>query len=204
MTNDPYCYVLDKLEEIKRFDAELYQHCIDVADLAFCIAAYLGCKVEECTELWIAGALHDIGKLFISPEILNKPSRLDPFEFSVVQCHVMMGLNVLAEDSKLSTECLKGILEHHERLDGNGYPLAKTELLQFSQILALSDIYNALVSTRPYKANLSSADTIKIIRQQSSFEEELIDALEETVKHDGNSCSGFNYYFRKCFECESK
>ena len=196
MIDKQFKRVADLLQKIKAFDDGLYQHSIDVAYIASLVGSELGCSRDECLELWIAGALHDFGKLFITPSILNKPSYLTPFEYSIVKCHVVIGYNVLAESGRLSDECLLGVLEHHERSNGQGYPFKKNGATLIGQIVAISDVYNALVAVRPYKIGLSKVDTFRIIRQQGLFEEVLIDALEKAVSRFNDSTTGIHVFGR--------
>lgn len=186
-----FACVADLLQDIKTYDSGLYQHSIDVACLASLIGSELGCSREECLDLQIAGALHDYGKLFIKPSILNKPSCLTRFEYSVVQCHVVIGYNVLAETGRLSDRCLLGILEHHERVQGQGYPFKKYKVSRMGQIIAVSDLYSALTTVRPYKIKLSKDESIRIIYQQNFFKGVLVDALEKAILQFNNS---FNLY----------
>lgn len=181
MTYSESYYVLNKLEDIRRYDEALFKHCVAVADLSFCIGSNLGLSPSACYDLWTAGALHDYGKLYVSRGILDKPSRLTPFEYSIMKCHVMMGFNVLAEGEQMNEVSLNAIAEHHERYRGDGYPVGDEKPDEFSQILAVADSFDALTAVRPYKFGLEKDDAIRIIKQQDVFKEDLINVLEKAV-----------------------
>lgn len=178
-------YVLEQLECIKSKSLELYLHSLRVADLSFCLGDVLKEKPSSCFNLWIAGALHDVGKLFVNKDILDKPGKLNDFEFKIVQCHVLMGYNLLVEDNELNGLSLDAIAKHHERDTGKGYPFGLTVTPKYSKVLAISDVYDALVSARPYKMGIDSRETLRMIRQQGEFEEELVDALEKATSMAG-------------------
>lgn len=172
-------YAIERLGEIKEFDTELYGHCIRVANLASAICIVLKKDKVIVQDLWLAGALHDYGKMFIDKRILNKPGRLTKREFNAMKMHVLLGVRVLETDQRLPKYCLQGILEHHERKLGIGYPFGKTEISEYGEILAACDVYDALTTKRVYKEAMSRKKALKIIREEEDFREEIVDALED-------------------------
>ncbi len=140
-------------------------HSLGIAQKAYILGNYLGENNETCTKLYLAGALHDVGKLTIPTEILEKPDRLTEREFDVMKTHAVASWNILRTidgiDDVVQWACL-----HHEKLNGTGYPFGKraTELNQYARILCCTDIYQALIEDRPYKEGISHRDAVNTMR----------------------------------------
>ncbi len=126
-----------------------------VSKLAGAIANEMGFTQDAIKNLVIAGLIHDIGKISIPAEILNKPAQLSEMEFSLVKTHALAGYNIV-KTSGLSDPVSEVVLQHHERLNGSGYPtgLKGVEILLESRILAVADVVEAIVSNRPYRLAL--------------------------------------------------
>lgn len=126
-----------------------------VAQLATAIATELGLPEEEIKAIGMTGAVHDIGKIYVPAEILNRPGPLTPIEMTLVKSHAQVGYEIL-KDVELSWPVAEMVLQHHERLDGSGYPrgLKGDEILQGARILAVADIVEAMASHRPYRPGL--------------------------------------------------
>lgn len=161
-------------------------HSQGIARKAHVLGDFLGETPAMCTRLYLAGALHDIGKLTIPNAILEKPGKLTPEEFAVMKTHAMATWNILRRLEGMEDVARWASL-HHEKLNGTGYPFGKTgaSLNRYDRLLACVDIYQALVEPRPYKAGMSHAKTMTIMRQmvQQSF---IDDAMTEAV----NDCFG--------------
>lgn len=123
-----------------------------VADLARTIATHMGLKAEQIDGIRTAGAIHDIGKISVPAEILSKPGVLTPIEFSLIQTHSQIGYEIL-KDIEFPWNIAKMVLQHHERMDGSGYPngLGGDQILLESKILAVADVVEAMASHRPYR-----------------------------------------------------
>jgi PAS domain S-box-containing protein/putative nucleotidyltransferase with HDIG domain len=128
-----------------------------VADLARRIAREMGLPAERVDGLRMAGVIHDIGKVAVPAEILGKPSKLSPIETLLVKTHAQTGFEII-RDIEFPWPIARMVLEHHERLDGSGYPggLAGDETLLESRILAVADVVEAMCSHRPYRPALGS------------------------------------------------
>ena len=126
-----------------------------VAELATALAAELGRPAEERETLRLAGLIHDIGKIAVPAEILAKPGRLSEVEFNLIRQHPQSGFEIL-EAIDFGGPVAELVLQHHERLDGSGYPGALTapEILPGARILAVADVVEAMSSHRPYRAAL--------------------------------------------------
>jgi HD-GYP domain-containing protein (c-di-GMP phosphodiesterase class II) len=121
-------------------------------------------REERMATLGFGLVLHDIGNLAIPGEILNKPGQLDADEYAQVQKHPQAGLDILAA-SNLSPLAMAVIRDHHERVDGQGYPNGRSDTLhQFARIAAVAEVYDAIVSDRPYKPGAKPHVAVDIIR----------------------------------------
>jgi PAS domain S-box-containing protein len=126
-----------------------------VADLSQAIGQEMGLAADRVEGLRTAGVIHDIGKLSIPAEILSKPARLSEIEYKMIQSHAQIGHDILG-DVKFAWPIANIILQHHERLDGSGYPqgLKGDDIMLESRILAVSDVIEAMASHRPYRSAL--------------------------------------------------
>lgn len=149
---------------LKVSDEYTFKHSVDVATMAMIIAKKHGMSQEEIYELGITGLLHDIGKSKIPLEILNKPGRLTEEEFALMKKHTVFAYDMLKE-GQLSERVLKGVLQHHEKLDGTGYPygISGNEISTYARVISVADIYDALVTVRPYKDAFSQRDAVEMI-----------------------------------------
>lgn len=112
-----------------------------------------------------AALMHDIGKAKIPDAILNKRGPLNDVEFQIMKKHSQYGYEIAKDDNRINTEVLKGILMHHEREDGSGYPLKLKgdKIGYFAKIIAVCDVYDALTQERVYKGRMTPFDAFKII-----------------------------------------
>lgn len=127
-------------------------HMLRVADLARNIAMEMNLTNTRVDGIFIAGTIHDLGKVFVSTELLSKKNRLSEEESKIMQGHVQVGYDILKK-IPFPWPVSRIILEHHERMDGSGYPggLVGSKLLLDSRILAVADVMDAITSSRPYR-----------------------------------------------------
>lgn len=139
-------------------------HSTGVAASAEFLAGKLGFSRHECTAMRIAGYMHDLGKLAVPVEILDKPSRLNRKEFNVVRHHTFYTYRILEPIAALQTINAWAAF-HHERLDGSGYPfhLKEQDLPIGSQVMAVADVFTALTEDRPYRRGMKRSDTLKVL-----------------------------------------
>ena len=158
-------------------------HSLGIAQKSSEIGEYLGYDEELCTKLYLAGALHDVGKLTIPTDILEKPDRLTDREFSVMKTHAIASWNILRTidglDDVVEWACL-----HHEKLNGTGYPFGRTadQLCRNARLLCCTDIYQALREERPYKEAISHREAMKIMREMVAdglIDGDLTNALDQ-------------------------
>ncbi len=145
-------------------DAYTRGHSDRVAAIARIIARESGYSNEQAERLHLTGLLHDIGKIGVPDQVLNKPGRLDDEERDAIQQHPEIGYEILRSIPSLE-DVLPGVLHHHECLDGTGYPhgLAGDRIPQDARILAVADAFDAMTSDRPYRAGMSVSRAVEIL-----------------------------------------
>jgi HD-GYP domain-containing protein (c-di-GMP phosphodiesterase class II) len=158
---------LTSLARLKQFDEYTFFHSVNTSALALSVGRHLGYERAPLLQLGTGMLLHDIGKTLIPVEILNKPGRYEAHEFEIMKQHVLRGAEVLSNTTGLTDMFLKPALEHHERVDGTGYPhhRSKTDLSQFGLIAAIVDIYDAVTSDRCYHKGKTPHDTLRFLYQ---------------------------------------
>lgn len=157
--------VMVNILDLKMYDDYTYHHSLSVAVMALAIGMELGFDKKNLDELTLSGLLHDIGKVAIPLEIINKPGRLTPQEFEVVRQHPVNAGVYLFQNKLVSGNTFKGILTHHEKFNGTGYPngIKGTDIPIFGRILAVADVYDALTSDRPYRDPASPTEAMEYI-----------------------------------------
>ncbi|MDL1983678.1 MAG: HD-GYP domain-containing protein [Deltaproteobacteria bacterium] len=143
-------------------------HCYRVSIYAAKIAAYLGFSLERIEDVRSAALLHDIGKLDINRELLYKAARLSQEEYKKIKCHVQKGVEMLHPLGDPLGRIIPIILAHHDKYDGSGYHKSQGENIPLeSRILAVADVYDSLISDRPYRKAMSSFEAKAIIAKGS-------------------------------------
>lgn len=150
---------------LKTSDEYTFKHSVDVATVAMIVAKKQGLSKDDIHSIGIAGLLHDIGKSKIPLEILNKPGKLDDDEFAVMKRHPEFGYEILKEKEGISTAISLAVLQHHEKMNGRGYPFgyAGDKIIPYARILSVADVYDALVTERPYKKPFTQRNAIELI-----------------------------------------
>jgi HD-GYP domain-containing protein (c-di-GMP phosphodiesterase class II) len=158
------------ISSLKTSDEYTFKHSVDVATISMVIGKTLGLSSQQIYEIGITGLLHDVGKTRVPPEILNKPSRLEKEEFEIMKQHSMYGYRILKERNDYSDIIALGVLQHHEKMNGSGYPLGADaeSITPYAKILTVADIYDALVTERPYKSAFSQRDAVEMIMSMTS------------------------------------
>jgi putative nucleotidyltransferase with HDIG domain len=153
------------LDDVRRYHEGTYQHCLLVTGVAVGFALDIGFASLDVKRLGMAATLHDIGKARISLSILDKPGRLVPAEEEVMRRHPVIGYELLKDISDVSPQILDGVRHHHEYLDGSGYPdaLMAPEISDLVRLLTISDIFAALIESRPYSPAISRQDAYQIL-----------------------------------------
>jgi len=152
------------------------------------IAREIGMRSERVEAIRYAGMLHDVGKLGVPTKVLQKTGKLTEEEYAAIQLHPMRGLDIVREIGFLD-EALAGIMHHHERIDGRGYPmgLAGDEIPEFARVLAVADAFDSMTSTRSYRGARPVAEAIEELRKWSGtqFDPAFVDAFVAALKREG-------------------
>ena len=153
------------LDDVRRYHQGTFQHCLLVTGVAVGFAMDIGFDALDVKRLGIAATLHDIGKARIPLSILDKPGRLDPTEEEVMRRHPVIGHELLKDIPGVSPEVLDGVRHHHEYLDGSGYPdgLKAPQISDLVRLLTISDIFAALIESRPYRPAMLRPEAYKIL-----------------------------------------
>ena len=150
-----------------------------VANLAVSIAREMGLSEERIEALYIAGILHDVGKVSLPTEILSKPAKLSGLETELVKTHCVKGYEIV-KNIPFKYEVASIILQHHERLDGSGYPqgLKGNDILLEARILAVADVIEAMSTHRPYRPSLGLHQAVAELVQNKGilYDPDVVDA----------------------------
>lgn len=148
-------------------DHTLYAHSVNVAVYALGLGRYMGITQEtELRNLGVAAFLHDVGKSKVAKGILHKPGPLNADEWAIMKQHPEWGRQMLTETADLPGDVVAAVSQHHERLDGSGYPkgASATEIHHFAMIVSLVDAYDAMTSVRPYSGPCSTYKALSILK----------------------------------------
>jgi putative nucleotidyltransferase with HDIG domain len=166
------------LTRIKNRDEYTAEHCLRVAILAIAFGRHIDLPEEELKLLGLCGMLHDVGKMVIPDEILNKPGRLTAQEYDIMKTHSEEGGRLLLEQRGIDPAVIFVAHHHHERLDGTGYPNQLTAdcISLYTRIISIVDTYDAISSARCYKTASTPAEAVKILydNQGSQFDPDLL------------------------------
>jgi HD-GYP domain-containing protein (c-di-GMP phosphodiesterase class II) len=158
------------LARITSHDFYTYTHSVNVGFLAVCLAktVFQDSETHDMHELGAGFFLHDLGKVRILPEIITKPGRLSEEEMTEMRKHPSLGYKILHETRQLTEECKTIVLQHHERIDGTGYPkrLRGEEIHIYGRICSIADVYDALTSDRPYRQKTRPFDALQLMKNE--------------------------------------
>ena len=163
-------------------------HTRRVALRAVQVGERLGLSAGRLRNLAIGGLVHDVGKLSVPDSILGKPAPLDDDEYAVIRKHPEWGRQLLAELGGFRDDVRRLVLDHHERLDGAGYPrgVSGAQLSLETRILSVCDVYDALISKRVYRDAWSKEDALNLLRGESgtAFDPRCVEALEGVLAQE--------------------
>ncbi len=166
------------LGRLKTIDDYTFFHSLSVGIILISFGKHLGYDQKTVKAIGIAGILHDIGKMKIPAEILTKPGRLTENEFNMIKGHVEHGRTILEQTPGINKTAIQIAYEHHERMDGTGYPcnLKGGEISQLGQMAAIADVYDAITSNRCYHKATEPTDALKKLFEWSEhyFSRELV------------------------------
>lgn len=164
---------IDKIKginELRVFDKYTFSHTVNVSTMSTALGMLLNLSEEEINELSFGAMLHDVGKMLIPKEILFKPGKLEPEEFEIIKTHTTKGYEYIMAKNEIPDKIAKVALEHQEKYSGIGYPygLKNDEIGYYAQIVAIIDVYDALVSERVYKKGMPTADALRLMMSDGS------------------------------------
>lgn len=172
------------IHKIQEKDMYTEDHCNNSGNLAVQIATMLHLSETQIQNLLYAGKIHDVGKLQIPESILNKPSQLTPAEYEIIKKHSEFGYDIVMRETQ-NADIAKIVLDHHERLDGSGYPkgLKGDEISIEARIMAVADSFDAMTSNRPYKASISIEAAFEDLQKYTGilYDPVVIDVLGEIL-----------------------
>ncbi|GHV35152.1 HD family phosphohydrolase [Clostridia bacterium] len=167
--------------DIKVFDEYTFYHCLNVTVMSVVLGMGLGFSREKLCKLAYGALLHDVGKVFVDKDILDKNAILSGEELTHVRRHPVEGYLYLRERYHMAEISARGVLEHHERFDGSGYPKKRVgkEISEFGRIIAVADVYDALTSDRPYRRALFTTEATEYILGGSGrmFDPEVVEVF---------------------------
>lgn len=172
------------LARLKNRDDYTYLHSVAVCGLMVSLARQMGLGDAEQREAGLAGLLHDVGKMQMPLEVLNKPGALTDAEFDVMRSHPLRGWELLRDGAKVPASALDVCLHHHEKIDGTGYPhkLAGDQISVLARMGAVCDVYDAITSTRPYKNAWDPAGSLQRMSQwKGQFDPAIFQAFVKSV-----------------------
>lgn len=182
-------HILDMLQCMRGYDDVTYVHSVNVALLSNMIGriVYPDISDEELKVLTLAGLLHDIGKMMVPDNIIQKKGRLTLPEYNLVKTHVLFGNNILKGIDNLDPRIAEVAMRHHERCDGTGYPggYKREQIEPFARIVAIADTYDAMTSDRAYRAAICPFDVIEMFERGGIVKydvEFLLPFLEKAVQ----------------------
>lgn len=177
--------IMVHLSTISSFSGAMYQHSINVAILATAVGMSIGYNQQQLMELGIGALLHDIGKIQLPQEMLNKTEHWTLEEMDIAKQHAMLGFNILRKQPHISLLSAHVALQHHERLDGSGYPqgLKGSQIHEYAQIVGICDVYDSLTTPRPWRKRFMPQDALEYLFGSGGhmFELRLVNAFRKHI-----------------------
>jgi HD-GYP domain-containing protein (c-di-GMP phosphodiesterase class II) len=172
------------LYDIRTYDNYTYVHSLDTCIMSSFLGLSSGFKEKELKELAIGAILHDVGKINISDKIITKNAALTEEEFMEIRKHPIYGQEILSKNVRIPANSIKAVLQHHERIDGRGYPnnLVDNEISKFGKVVCICDVYDAVSNDRVYRKKFSPNEAYELILAGSgtAFDSQLVHNFRET------------------------
>ncbi|MGG0656700.1 HD-GYP domain-containing protein [Rummeliibacillus pycnus] len=182
--------ILTVLTDAFLYDNYIYHHSLQVAVYAIAIAKEMHYNAVEIRQIGIGAILHDVGKIMIPQEILKKPERFTNEEYEIMKMHTKYGFDLLRNLHTISLLSAHCAFQHHERLDGSGYPrgLLDFEIHPYAKIIAVADVFDAVTSTRVYRKKMLPSHGMEIIKEGSGtlYDEKVVNAFRRCVTYYPN------------------
>lgn len=176
---------INLLTDIYLTDDYIFQHSLNVTIYALAIGANLKLNAKELTELGKGALLHDIGKVFIDPEVLQKPDKLSNEEYEMMKTHTTLGYEFLRKNHTISSVIAHCAFQHHERIDGTGYPrgIKGKDIHLFAQIIGVADVFDAVTSNRVYRKAMLPHEGLELLYTSAinQFDIRIVEAFKNSV-----------------------
>lgn len=173
------------LMDIRSYDDYIYNHSVGVCILSLTTGISLNYDPLKLRDLGVGALLHDVGKVKISPEILNKPGKYTPEEFDAVKKHVDYGFEMLRGRDDMSIFSAHVAYQHHERVNGNGYSrgLGEKDITEFAKIAGIADVYDALTADRVYRKKFLPHEALELIQAEvgTQFDPRLVNVFFDNI-----------------------
>lgn len=179
--------VLKELLLLKRIHSYTESHSLHVALYSLMLALCMGLSSQETQDLVVGSLLHDVGKIIVGTAILDKPTKLNAEEFLVIKRHPQYGIAITGSVEGMNSNIISVIQEHHEKLDGTGYPNGIKKISFVAQIAAIADIFDAVTSQRSYHDAISAEQAIGILQldsKQGKLNKQIITVLKDSLSSD--------------------
>jgi putative nucleotidyltransferase with HDIG domain len=177
--------VVYNMIDIRTHDNYTFSHSVNVCALSLLVGTWMGLNRTDLEILGIGALLHDIGKIFISHDILNKPSLLEPNEYEIIKTHTNKGYELLKEKICISFISAHIAYQHHERVDGSGYPRGLTgdKIHRFAKIVAVADVYDAMTTQRVYREAIPSHQVLTEIKMEmeKKYDRSVVESFERVI-----------------------
>ncbi len=185
------------IANLKLYDDYTYNHSLGVSILSIAIGIELGLCTQDLYDLGFCALLHDIGKMSVPIQIIAKPAKLTAEEFTIVKQHPTKGAEFFVKHNLANSRICEGVLTHHEKYDGTGYPggLSGEDIPLFGRIISVADVYDALTSMRPYRKPSTPSEAIEYIMGSSgtAFDITIVKAfLNKVSPYPIGSCVKLN------------
>ena len=184
---------LVRIVDLKSYDDYTYHHSLSVAVLSIAIGQSMGFQQDTMRLIGRSAIMHDIGKMFVPIEIINKPSKLTDSEFAIIKEHPRSGYDYLVAGDIGDDAVRQGVLQHHEKIDGTGYPdgITGENMLLISNVISVADVYDAVTSYRSYRTPMPPADALELIMGNVgvAFEYDIVKAFIDKLEfYPVNTC----------------
>lgn len=171
--------------DLRNFDDYTYKHSVNVSVLSTVIGMGMNLREAELVDLCAAALLHDLGKLNIAPEVINKPGFLTSEEYELIKTHSRLSYDLIKDKWNIAATTKAAVLEHHENEDGSGYPLglSNEDIHRYAKIIHVADVYDALTTKRPYKKAYSIPEAMEYLMGSCGrlFDKQIVEAFMDYV-----------------------
>ncbi|SHM93101.1 HD-GYP domain-containing protein [Gracilibacillus kekensis] len=177
--------VIHYLSDLLIIDDYVFSHSLNVSMYTLALAQELNFKPKELEDIGLGAILHDIGKIIIPDEILNKKAKLTNMEFEIIQTHTNYGFEILRKAHSIPLLVAHCAYQHHERLDGSGYPrgIKNEDIHPYARIIGVADVFDAVTSNRAYRDAMLPHEGLEILYggAGSQFDQHLVEKFKKTV-----------------------